>query len=149
MGDTDVEMVTPEKHVVTAPAWLSFLYSQLQREIEYLGNVIIEIQRQEQNPRHLAPNICAAYELALHYQRQLYERDLAKLRDAHREDYLRFKAASKEFAGEVQMGMHYLALTMEQRIHEVGNELLNQINMAVAVVIPNTLVYTFDHSYSH
>ena len=133
VGDTDVEMVTPEKRLVTAPAWLSFMYSELQREIEYLGNVIVEIQRQEQNPRHLAPDICAAYELALHYQRQLYESDSAKLRDAHREDYLRFEAASKQFAGEVQMGMQYLALTMEQRTQEVGNELLNRINMAAAV----------------
>ena len=126
-------MVTPEKRVVTAPAWLSFMYSELQREIEYLGNVIVEIQRQEQNPRHLVPNICASYELALHYQRQLYESDSAKLRDAHCEDYLRFEAASKQFAGEVQMGIQYLALSMEQRTQEVHNELLNRINMAAAV----------------
>ena len=58
--DTDVEMVTPEKRIVTAPAWLSYMYSKLQREIEYMGNVILEIQRQEQNPRHIAPDICAA-----------------------------------------------------------------------------------------
>ena len=69
VGDMDVKMVTPEKHIVTACAWLSFMYSELQKEIEYLGNVILEIQRQEQNPRHLAHNICASYELALHYQR--------------------------------------------------------------------------------
>ena len=31
------------------------------------------------------------------------------------------------------MGMHYLALTMEQWTPEVGNELLNRINMAAAV----------------
>ena len=99
--DTDVEMVTPEKRIVTAPAWLSFMYSELQKEIEYLGNVILEIQRQEQNPRHLAPDICAAYELALHYQRQLYESDSVKLRNAPSEDYLRFEAATKQFAGEV------------------------------------------------
>ena len=43
VGDTDVEMVTPEKRIVTAPAWLSFMYSELQKEIEYLGNVILEI----------------------------------------------------------------------------------------------------------
>ena len=133
VGDTDVEMVTPQKRLVTAPAWLSFLYSELQREIEYLGNVIIEIQRQEQNPCHLAPDICAAYELALHYQRQLNESDSVKLRDAHREDYLRFEAASKQFSGKVQMGMQYLALSMEQRTQEVGNELLKRINMAAAV----------------
>ena len=47
LGDTDVEMVTPEKRIVTAPAWLSFMYSELQKEIEYIGNVILEIQRQE------------------------------------------------------------------------------------------------------
>ena len=114
VGDTDVEMVTPEERVVTALVWLSFMYSELQREIEYLRNVIVEIQRQEQNPRHLAPDICAAYELALHYQRQLYESHTAKLRDAHCEDYLRFEAASQQFAGDVQMWMQYLALTMEQ-----------------------------------
>ena len=125
-------MVIPEKRLVTAPAWLSFMYSELQREIEYLGNVIVKIQRQEQNPRHLAANICAAYEHALHYQRQLYESNSAVLRDAHREDYLRFEAASKQFSGEVQMGMQYLALSMEQRTQEVGNELLNWINMAAA-----------------
>ena len=133
VGDTDVEMVTPEKRIVTAPAWLSFMYSELQKEIEYLGNVILEIQRQEQNPRHLAPDICAAYELALHYQRQLYESDSVKLRNALREDYLRFEAASKQFAGEVQMGIQYLALSMEQRTQEVGNELLSRINMAAAI----------------
>ena len=71
VGDTDVEMVTVEKRILTAPAWLSYMYSELQREIEYMGNVILEIQRQEQNPRHIAPDICAAYELALSYQRQL------------------------------------------------------------------------------
>ena len=43
VGDMDVEMVTPEKRIVTAPAWLSFMYSELQKEIEYLGNVILEI----------------------------------------------------------------------------------------------------------
>ena len=77
--DMDVEMVTPEKRLVTAPAWLSFMYSELQKEIVYLGNVILQIQRQEQNPRHLTPDICATYELALHYQRQLYESDSVKL----------------------------------------------------------------------
>ena len=62
----DVEMVTPEKHIITAPVWFSLIYSTLPKEIEYLGNVILEIQRQEQKPRHLAPDICAAYELTLH-----------------------------------------------------------------------------------
>ena len=133
VGDMDVEMVTPGKRVVTATAWLSFMYSELHREIEYFGNVIVDIQRKAQNPRHLAPDICAANELALYYQRQLYESDLAKHRDAQREDYFRFEAARKQFAGKVQMGMQYLALTMEQRTQEVGNELLNRINMATAV----------------
>ena len=58
--DTDVEMVTPEKRIVMAPAWHSFMYSELENEIEYLGTVILQIQRQEQNARHLAPDICAA-----------------------------------------------------------------------------------------
>ena len=89
------------------------MYSKLQKEIEYLGNGILEIQREEHNPRHLAPEICAAYELALHYQRPLYESDSVKLRNALREDYLWFEAASKQFAGEVQMGIQYLALSME------------------------------------
>ena len=126
-------MVTPEKRLVMAPAWLSFIYSELQREIEYLGNVIVEIQRQEPNTHHLTPDICAAYELALHYQGQLYESDSAKLRDTHREDYLQFVAASKQFAGKVQMGMQYLPLSMEKRTQEVGNQLLNGIKMAAAV----------------
>ena len=104
VGDTDMEMVTPEKRIVKAPAWLSYMYFELQREIEHLGNIILELQRQEQNPRHIAPNICEAYELALQYQRQLYECDSLKLRDVVREDYLLFEAASKQFAGEVQMG---------------------------------------------
>ena len=43
VGDMDVEMVTPEKHIVTAPAWLSYMDSELQKEIEYMGNVILEI----------------------------------------------------------------------------------------------------------
>ena len=60
-------MDTLEKRIVTAPAWLSYMYSELQKEIEYMGNVILEIQRQEQNPRHVAPDICAAYELAVSY----------------------------------------------------------------------------------
>ena len=105
VGDTDVEMVTPEKRIVTAPAWLSYMYSELQKEIKYMGNVILEIQRKEQNLRHIAPDICAAYELALSYQRQLYESDSVKLRNALREEYLRFEAASKQFAGEVQLGI--------------------------------------------
>ena len=69
VGDKDVEMVTPEKRVVTAPAWLSYMYSELQKAIEYLGNVILELPRQEQNPWHIAPDIGADYKLALHYQR--------------------------------------------------------------------------------
>ena len=77
------------------------MYSELHREIEHLGNINLELQRQEQNPHHIAPNICDAYELALQYQRQLYECDSQKLCDAVREDYLRFEAASKQFAGEV------------------------------------------------
>ena len=44
VGDTDVEMVTPEKRIVKAPAWLSYMYSELQREIEHLGNIILELQ---------------------------------------------------------------------------------------------------------
>ena len=95
VGDTDVGMVTPGKRIVTAPAWLSFMYAELQKEIEYMGNVILEIQRQEQNPRHITADICAAYELTLSYQRQLYESESVKLRNALREDYLRFEAASK------------------------------------------------------
>ena len=94
-------MVTPVKRIVTAPAWLSFMYAELQKEIEYMGYVILEIQRQEQNPRHIAPDICAAYELALSYKRQLYNSHSVKLRNARLEDYLRFEAACKQFAGEV------------------------------------------------
>ena len=109
------------------------MYSQLQKEIEYLGNVILEIQRQERNPRYLAPDFRAAYELALHFKPQLYESDSLGLRNALCEDYLRFEAASKQCAGEVQMGMQYLALCMEQRTQEVGNELLCRFNMAVAI----------------
>ena len=45
------------------------MYSELQREIEHLGNIILELQREEQNPHHIAQNICDAYELALQYQR--------------------------------------------------------------------------------
>ena len=112
-GDTDVQMVTPEKRIVTATAGLSYMYSELQKVIEYMCNVILEIQRQEQKPCHIAPDICAAYELALSYQRQLYESDLVKHYNALREDYLGFEAASKQFAGEVQLGIQYLALTME------------------------------------
>ena len=67
VGDTDVEMVTPEKRKLTAPVWLSYMYSELQKEIEHMGNVIVEIQRHEQNPGHIAADICAAYELALSY----------------------------------------------------------------------------------
>ena len=74
-----MEMVTPDKRIVTALAWLSFMYSELQKESEYLGNVILEIQRQKQNARHVARDICAAYELALYYQRLLYESDSVKL----------------------------------------------------------------------
>ena len=45
VGDTDVEMVTPEKRIVKAPAWLSYMYSELQRESAHLGNIIFEHQR--------------------------------------------------------------------------------------------------------
>ena len=133
VGDMDVEMVTPEKRIVKAPAWLSYMYSELQREIEYLGSIILKLLKQEQNLCHIAPNICNAYELALLYQRQLYVCDAQKLHIAVRKDYLRFEAASKQFAGEVQKGMQYLALTMEQWTQDVGKELLSQINMAAAV----------------
>ena len=78
VGDTDVEIVTAEKRVVMAPACLSFMYSELQKEIEYLGNVILELQRQEQNSWHIAPDICAPYELALQYQWQLDKSESAK-----------------------------------------------------------------------
>ena len=128
-----MEMVTPEKRIVKAPAWLSFMYSELQKEIEYMGNVILEIQSQEQNSCHIAPDICAAYKLALSYQGQVYESNSVKFCNAIHEDYLQFEAASKQFAGEVQLGMQYLALTMKQRTQDVGNELLRRINMAVAV----------------
>ena len=133
VGDTDVEMVTPEMRIVTAPAWLSYMYSELQKEIEYMGNVLLEIQRQEQNPSHIAPDICATYELALSYQPRLYESDAVKLRNTLREDYLRFEAASNQFAVDVQLGIQYLALTMEQRTQDVGNRLLGRINLAAAV----------------
>ena len=42
------------------------MYSGLQTEIEYLGNVILELHRQEQNIRRLAYDICTAYKLALY-----------------------------------------------------------------------------------
>ena len=125
VGDTDAEMVTPEMRIVTAPAWLSFMYSELQKEIKYLGNVMLEIQRQEQNPRHLATDICTAYKLGLHYQRQLYESDSVKLRNMLYEDYLQFEAASKQFAGKVPMGIQYLASSIQQRTQDMGNELLS------------------------
>ena len=93
VGDTDIEMVTPEKCIVKASAWLFYMYSELQREIVHLGNIILELRRQEQNPRHIAPNICDANELALQYQPQLYGCDSQKLRDAVREDYLQIGRA--------------------------------------------------------
>ena len=133
VGYTDVEIITPEKRIFTASVWLSYMYSELQKEIEYMGSVILEIRRQEQNPRQIAPDVCAAYQLALCYQLQLYESDSVKLRNALREDYLRFKAASKQFAGEVQLRIQHLALTMEQRTQDMGNELLGRINRAAAV----------------
>ena len=43
IGDMDVEIVTPEKHIVKALVWLSFMYSELQKEIKCLGNVILDI----------------------------------------------------------------------------------------------------------
>ena len=58
-------MVPPEKRIVTAPAWLSYMDSELQKEIDHFMKVILEIRRQEQNPCRLAPEICAAYELAI------------------------------------------------------------------------------------
>ena len=60
------------------------MYSELQKEIEYMGNDILEIQRKEQNPRHIAPDICAAYQLALSYQWQLYKSDSVKRRNTLR-----------------------------------------------------------------
>ena len=60
-----------------------------------MGNVILEIQRQEQNPRHLDRSICAAYELALYYQLQIYVCVSDKLRNTLRQDYLQLKTASK------------------------------------------------------
>ena len=98
-------MDTPEKRVVTVPAWLTFMYYELQKEIEYLGNVILEFQRQEQNLRHLTPDNCATHRLVLNYLRELYESDSVELQNVLREDYLRFAAASKQFPGQVQMGI--------------------------------------------
>ena len=60
VGGTDVEMVTPEKRIVTAPVWLSFMYFKLQKEIAYLSNIILKIQRQEQITCHLILDICTA-----------------------------------------------------------------------------------------
>ena len=126
-------MVTAPKRVVKVTAWLSFLYSEVQKEKEYQENVILELLRQEQNPRHIASDIGTAYELALHCQYQLYKSDLANLQEVHLEAYLWFKAASKQFAGKVQIGMQYLVLSMEQRTQEVGNELHSRVNMGAAV----------------
>ena len=106
-------MVTRENHLVTALVWLSFMYSELPREIAYSGNIILEIQRQKQNPCHLTPDTHAAHKLALHYQGQLYKSHMVKHQDVHCENYLRFEATCKQFTGEVQLGMQYLALTMD------------------------------------
>ena len=66
VGDTNVEMVNPMKSDVMAPAWFCQMYFEQQKEIEYLGNVILEHQRQDQNTQHITPDICAAHKLALH-----------------------------------------------------------------------------------
>ena len=43
VGNKDMERVTPEKHIFKAPAWLSYMYSKLQREIEHFGNIILTL----------------------------------------------------------------------------------------------------------
>ena len=45
VGDMDVEMGTPEKPIEMAHVWLPFMYSELEEEIEYRGNVMLKIQR--------------------------------------------------------------------------------------------------------
>ena len=77
------------------------MYSELGREIENFSNIILELQRQKQIPRHITANIFDGYELALQYQQQLYECDSQKLCDVVCQDYLWFEAASKQIAGEV------------------------------------------------
>ena len=126
-------MVTPAKCLVIARTWLLGMYSDIDQEIVYLGNIILDIQRQDQNPHQLTSDISADFELALHYQWQIKKSDLAKLQDTHYKDYFQFNTASIYFPGEVQMRPQYPALYKELLAHEVRNKLLSQINMFTAV----------------
>src|SRR5436853_5215874 len=129
----DVEMEGTGPRMVQGPTWLSDMYSDLVLEIEYLGNIIGELQRQGQDARAIAPSIAQAYDLAIHYQNELFQYDRKQLRDAQREDFLRFEAASKQFAAEVQMGIRFLDLSVDQRTQEVGTKLLAQIDRQAAI----------------
>ena len=127
---SDVEMVTRK---VQAPVWLSEICVELFREIGDLGDCIKEIMRTKQDPRLITPDLVHAYELALAHQADLYCLEIIQLHDTQRHDFLRVKAASKQFTAEVQMAIQFVNLSAEQRAMEIGRELLGRINMQAAV----------------
>ena len=55
VGDTDVEMVTPEKRIVTAPAWLSYIVMAEAQPITRPPRALIEHQAPVPTPRLQQP----------------------------------------------------------------------------------------------
>lgn len=73
--------------------------------------------------RTLEPPLLTLFELdelALAHQNELFNLEAGRLRNAQRHEFLRFEAASTQFAMGVKMAIQYLEMPVEEKATQQG-----------------------------
>lgn len=113
---------------VNAPRWLSDAYGRISNDIRHLGEALVQLKNEQQDPNVVAPRLVQAYNVMLQQQNALFDQQADALRNAQRHDFRRLEAASTQFASEISMAVQYAQLKAEDKISEQGKEMLRHMN---------------------
>src|SRR6266705_2581609 len=107
---------------------MSDAYGRISSDIRRLGDALVLLRQQQQDPNAVAPHLVQAYKAMLQQQDALFAQQTDALYNAQRQDYLRLEAASTQFANEIRVASEYALLTAEERAREQGKAMLGNLN---------------------
>src|SRR6266705_1984469 len=107
---------------------MSDAYGRISSNIRRLGDALVLLRQQQQDPNAVAPHLVQAYKAMLQQQDALFAQQNDALYNAQRQDYLRLEAASTQFANEIRVASEYALLTAEERAREQGKAMLGNLN---------------------
>ena len=118
----------PPPRTVHGLQWLWDAYHSICHEINRLDGVITAMQDAREDPEHIAPGLCKAYNMLLRQQHLLFDQQAEALSTAQRQDFRQFEMASTHFADEVRLAIKYSEMTAEARAQDAGKEMLKHIS---------------------